>query len=62
MTVMFHQDGETALHQAALEDHVEVVRTLVDHGAAVDIRNQVVFRYTLQVGCIHSYVHVAYFL
>ena len=34
------QYGETALHRAALFEHVEVVQTLVDYGAAVDIRNQ----------------------
>ena len=34
------QDGETALHRAALCGYVEVVKMLVDYGAAVDIRNQ----------------------
>ena len=36
------QDGDTALHRAALRDKVEVIDLLVKHGAAVDIRNQVV--------------------
>ena len=35
------QDGESALHKAALEGHVEVVKMLVKYGAAVDIRNKV---------------------
>ena len=35
------QDGGTALHLAALKDHVEVVKLLVKHGAAVDVRNKV---------------------
>ena len=35
------QDGETALHRAALRGHVEVVKMLVKYGAAVDIRNKV---------------------
>ena len=35
------QDDETALHFAASWDHVEVIQTLVDCGAAVDIRNKV---------------------
>ena len=35
------QDGETALHKAAVRGHVEVVKILVDYGAAVDIRNKV---------------------
>ena len=35
------QDGETALHWAALRGHVEVVKMLVKYGAAVDIRNKV---------------------
>ncbi len=35
------QGGETALHKAALWDHVEAVKTLVKHGAAVDVRNKV---------------------
>ena len=35
------QWGETALHKAVLGGHVEVVKTLVDHGAAVDVRNKV---------------------
>ena len=35
------QDGENALHKAALRGHVEVVQQLVKCGAAVDIRNKV---------------------
>ena len=35
------QNGETALHKAALLGYVEVAKTLVDHGAAADIRNKV---------------------
>ena len=35
------QDGETALHKPAMKGHVEVVKTLIDCGAAVDIRNKV---------------------
>ena len=35
------QDGETALHWAAKEDCVDVVKTLVQYDAAVDIRNKV---------------------
>ena len=35
------QDGDTTLHKAALRGHVEVVETLVDHGAATDVRNKV---------------------
>ena len=34
------QDGETALHRAALGGYIEVVKMLVDYGAAVDIRNK----------------------
>ena len=34
------QNGEAALHRAALYEHVEVVKILVDYGAAVDIRNK----------------------
>ena len=37
------QDGETALHLAALFGHVEVVKMLVKYGAAVDIRNKVFY-------------------
>ena len=38
---MIHiQDDETALHRAALGGCVEVVKILVDYGAAVDIRNK----------------------
>ena len=38
---MIHiQDSETALHQAALRGYVEVVKMLVNYGAAVDIRNK----------------------
>ena len=36
------QDGFTALHNAALSGEVEVINLLVKHGAAVDIRNEVV--------------------
>ena len=35
------QDGNTALHQAARWDEVEVINLLVKHGAAVDTRNKV---------------------
>ena len=35
------QNGETALHLAALEGDFEVVHVLVKYGAAVDIRNKV---------------------
>ena len=34
------QNGETALHRAALYGHVEVVKMLVEYGAVVDIRNK----------------------
>ena len=35
------QNGETALHKAALKGYVEVMKMLVKCGAAVDIRNKV---------------------
>ena len=35
------QDSETSLYRAALRGRVEVVKILVDYGAAVDIRNKV---------------------
>ena len=35
------QNGDTALHNAARNGHVEVVEILVKYGAAVDIRNEV---------------------
>ena len=35
------QDGETALFRAALRGCVEMVKMLVDYGAAVDIRDKV---------------------
>ena len=35
------QNGDTALHKAALNDDVEIVRMLVKFRAAVDIRNKV---------------------
>ena len=39
--IIMIQDGETALHRAALRERVEVVKMLVDYRAAVDIRNKV---------------------
>ena len=39
------QNGETALHQAALRGNVEVVQLLVKYVAAVDIRDKV-FNFT----------------
>ena len=36
------QNGDTALHSAALGGHAEVVKMLVKYGAAVDIRNKVI--------------------
>ena len=42
---MIHiQNGETALHRAALGGRVEVVKMLVDYGAVVDIRNKAYIR------------------
>ena len=38
--MMCIQDGETALHRAVQYGHVEVVKMLVNYGAAVDIRNK----------------------
>ena len=35
------QNDETALHWAALEGHVEVVKMLVKYGVAVDVRDEV---------------------
>ena len=35
------QNGETALHRAAMRDRAEVIKVLVDYGAAVDIRDKV---------------------
>ena len=35
------QDGETALYRAAMRGHAEVIKVLVDYGAAVDIRDKV---------------------
>ena len=35
------QDGWTALHEAALKGHVEVIKMLIKYGAAVDIRKKV---------------------
>ena len=44
------QNGETALHQAALRGYnVEVVKMLVDYGAAVDIRNKAYIAIDLDV-------------
>ena len=39
--VLMLQDGDTALHNAAVRGRIEVVKALVDCGAAVDIRDQV---------------------
>jgi ankyrin repeat protein len=36
------QDGDTALHLAAMWGHPEVINLLVKHGAAVEVRNKVV--------------------
>ena len=35
------QDGDTALIDAASKGHTSIVKILVDHGAATDIRNKV---------------------
>ena len=42
------QDGESALHLAAGRGKVEAATMLVEHGAAVDIRNKV---YTIIFQC-----------
>jgi ankyrin repeat protein len=36
------QAGDTALHEAAVKGHPEVINLLVKHGAAMDIRGRVV--------------------
>ena len=38
---MNNQDGETALHQAALNGHTAVATLLVDRGASIDLTNNV---------------------
>ena len=35
------QDGDTALHWAALSDHAEVIPLMVKYGGSLDIRNKV---------------------
>ena len=48
------QDGDTALHKAAVEGEVEVINLLVKHGAAVDISET---RYS-NICCIErAYAH-----
>ena len=50
------QNGETALHRAALHEHVEVVKTLVDYGAAADIRNQALWIHNINFIVIYYVV------
>ena len=38
---MYHQDGWTALHQAARGGHTTTVKLLLDRGATVDTANKV---------------------
>ena len=42
------QDGLTALHAAAANGEVEIIKLLVKHGAAVDIRDKVL-NFILQI-------------
>ena len=43
------QDGEAALFTAACEGNVNIVRMLVDYGAAVDLSNKVNFSHLFEV-------------
>ena len=47
------QDGQTALYVAAWADKAEVINLLVNHGAAVDIRDKVVSYLTGVWGDLH---------
>ncbi len=35
-----HRDGRTPLHQAALKNHVEMVKLLLEHGADVNTKEE----------------------
>ena len=41
LIIFMLQNGETALHKAALEDHARTVKMLIDYGAVVDIKDKV---------------------
>ena len=38
---IYAQDGETALHRAALHGHLKICQSLIEHGASVDVQNKV---------------------
>ena len=39
--MIYSQDGQTALHLAAQEDNVDVIRLLTEGGANIDLQTEV---------------------
>ena len=55
MFTFIPQDGRTALWQASIAGHLEVVEVLTNAGAAVDIQDEVCFLNTNL--CFTMYIH-----
>ena len=42
-SILCMQDGQTALHQAAADDRLEMAKLLLQHKASMDIQDEVMF-------------------
>lgn len=56
------QDGYTALHLAAQEGHIEVVKLLVEKGADIDLESTERGRYAFYSACLQGHYDVANYL
>ena len=52
--MLSYQDGRTALYEAALNGHVEVVTFLVNAGADLHIQDEV----STRIGCVYDQIRM----
>ena len=55
---MFMQDGHTALMEASRFGDADTVRVLLDHGAVVDLRDNVRIIDMIKFGMLNNHLHI----